>query len=57
MFAMATGMMVLALFCLAPLMLTATSIAGVLDHDLLSAFPTYFLRVSVTEFVDRVKRT
>jgi hypothetical protein len=35
MFAMATGMMVLALFCLAPLMLTATSIAGVLDHDLL----------------------
>ena len=57
MFAMATGMMVLALFCLAPLMLTATSIAGVLDPDLLSAFPTYFLRVSVTEFVDRVKRT
>ena len=54
MFAMATGMMVLALFCLAPLMLTATSIV---DHDLLSAFPTYFLRVSVTEFVDRVKRT
>ena len=57
MFAMATGMMVLALFCLAPLMLTATSTAGVLDHDLLSAFPTYFLPVFVTELVDRVKRT
>jgi hypothetical protein len=48
MFAMATGMMVLALFYLAPLMLTATSIAGVLDHDLLSAFPTSFESLSLS---------
>jgi len=44
-FATAIGMVMQVSLCLAPLMLTATSIAGVLDHDLLSAFPTYFLPV------------